>query len=108
MSLFDIMYDAGPNGFWVFMLCTVVLGGTGAYIAGKAIAETWRPFWAVFAAALGLMLGVRFIHYALFHEPLLSMRNALVDSAVLVVCAIAGHIVARRRQMATQYSFPRT
>lgn len=107
MSLFDIVYDAGPNGLWVFLLCTVVLGGMGAYVAGKAIAETWRPFWANFSAAFSLMLAVRFMHYALFHEPLLSARNALVDYAILAVCAVAGHVVARRRQMAAQYGFPR-
>jgi hypothetical protein len=107
MSLFDIIYDAGPNGLWVFMLCTVVLGGTGAYIAGQAIAETWRPFWTVFAASLGLMLVVRFMHYALFHEPLVSLRNAIVDAAILIVAAIAGYIVTRRRQMVMQYGFAR-
>lgn len=108
MSLFNIFYDSGPNGLWVFILCTVILGGGAAYITGRAIAETWRPFWQVIAYALALALFVRFMHFALFEERLVSLRNYGVDAAILIALAVLGYFVARRRQLATQYGWSDT
>jgi ABC-type iron transport system FetAB permease component len=107
MSLFKIIYNAGQNGHWVFLLLTVVMGGSAAYVTGKVIAETWRPFWQVVAYALALALAVRFLHFALFEEILVSARNFIVDGGVLIVTAIVGYAVARQRLMATQYGWPR-
>jgi hypothetical protein len=100
-----MLYDAN---IWVFLLCTVIMGGTTAFVTGRAIADTWRPFWQVIGYAVCLGLVVRFIQYALFQERLLSLRNYLVDIALLIVFGIAGYQVARRRQMATQYGWSAT
>jgi hypothetical protein len=81
----------------------VILGGATAYVTGKSIAETWRPMWQIIAYALITALAVRFIHFALFEEVLLSLRNYIVDCAVLIAAAIAGYVVTRRRQMEAQY-----
>jgi hypothetical protein len=89
----------------VFLLVTVAMGGSCAYITGRAIAETWRPFWQVIAYALALTFVVRFLHFALFEEVMMSARNFLVDAVVLAACALAGHAIARRRQMAIQYGW---
>lgn len=105
MSTFQIFYDAGPNGHWVFLLCTVILGGGAAYIMGKAIAETWRPVWQVVTYAILLGLAVRFMHFALFEEVLLSARNFAIDVALLLVAGIVGYLGARRRQMVGQYGW---
>ncbi len=102
---FQTVYDAGPNGLWVFLLCTVILGGGAAYIMGKAIAETWRPLWQVVAYAVLLGLVVRFMHFALFEEVMLSALNFGVDLVVLLISAITGYFSARRRQMAIQYGW---
>ncbi len=96
-------YDAGPNGLWVFLLLTVILGGGTAFVSGKSIAETWRPFWQVPLYMVVLALVVRFLHFALFEEVLASGRNLVVDFAVLLAVSISGFRVARTRQMATQY-----
>jgi hypothetical protein len=101
--MFQSIYTSGPNGFWVFLLCTVVLGGVTAYVSGKAIAETWRPSWQVIVYGLLLALVVRFMHYALFEEVLMSARNYLVDSAVLLAGGCAGYVNARRRQIGAIY-----
>ncbi len=103
--MFNAFYDANP---WVFLLCTIILGGATAYVTGKAIAETWRPFWQVIAYLMCLGVVVRFIQFALFQERLLSMRNYLVDIAALIVFGVVGYAVARRHQMATQYSWAAT
>jgi hypothetical protein len=103
--MFNTLYDASP---WVFLLCTVILGGSASYVTGKAIAETWRPFWQVIGYLVCLGLVVRFIQFALFQERLLSLRNYFVDIAVLILLGVAGYVVARRRQMATQYGWSAT
>jgi predicted permease len=106
--MFSTFYDAGENGLWVFLLCTLVLGAGTAYITGRAIAETWRPLWQVIVYALLLGLVVRFMHFALFEEVLLSARNYLVDCMVLLASALTGYFVARRRQMLIQYGWERS
>ena len=104
MKLFDQIYTAGPNGLWVFLLVSVVMGGSTAYVSGRAIAETWRPMWHAFVYALIVALAVRFIHFALFDELLLSSRNYLTDAAICCIATYAGYALARSRQMIRQYS----
>jgi predicted permease len=97
------LYTSGPNGLWVFMLLTVILGGGMAFVSGKSIAETWRPLWQVPTYMALLALAVRFTHFALFEEVLVSGQNLLVDYAVLLGLALLGYRIARQRQMTTQY-----
>lgn len=96
-------YDTGDNGAWVFLLVTVLIGGAAAHATGSAIASTWRPPWQIFAAALLLALAVRFFHYALFHETLLSLKNLLVDYVVVATACAWGYRLTRVRQMVQQY-----
>lgn len=103
MGLFNSIYTAGPNGLWIFLLVSVLMGASTAYVAGRAIAETWRPFWQGIAYALVIGLAVRFIHFALFQEALLSGRNYLTDCAVLIAAVAIGYTATRRRQMLQQY-----
>src|SRR5437764_2789032 len=56
-TMFDLSFDPGP-----FLLVTVVLGGSAAFIAGRAVAQTWRPWWQGVAYMLILGAAVRFIH----------------------------------------------
>jgi hypothetical protein len=98
-------YETGPNGLWVFVLVTIILGGSAAYISGRAIAQTWRPFWHIPFYVLLLAACVRFFHYALFWEVLLSLKNYLVDFAVLFALALLGYRTARSRQMKSQYGW---
>jgi hypothetical protein len=106
--MFQTFYTSGPNGLWVFLLCTVLLGGGAAYISGKAIAETWRPFWQVIAYGLLLALVVRFMHFALFNEIMVSLRNYLIDGAILLAFGTLGYTLARRRQMNDMYGWLRS
>jgi hypothetical protein len=103
MSLFQVFYDTSPTGHWIFLLVTVIMGGSTAYVSGKAIAETWRPLWHALGYALVIGLAVRFIHYALFEEILVSLRNYVIDCAVLLATTVAGYVLTRRRQMSAQY-----
>jgi hypothetical protein len=87
----------------VFFLVTVAMGGSAAWLAGRAIAATWRPWWRVVLYMLILALAVRFIHFALFNSKLLSLHYYLVDYAVCLLFGLLGFRVMRVRQMVTRY-----
>lgn len=89
----------------VFLLVTVMLGGGCAWLAARAIAQTWQPWWMAVIYMLILGLAVRFIHYALFDGTLTSPYYYAVDTAILAAIALAGFRYTRRRQMAKQYGF---
>jgi uncharacterized membrane protein len=99
----DLLYENGELGS--FLLVTVVLGGGAAWLAGRAIAQTWRPWWSIIAYMLILALAVRFIHFALFDGTLLSPHYYAVDAAIVILVAGLGFHTTRRQQMARQYGF---
>jgi hypothetical protein len=99
------LYEGGDNVLWTFVLLTVLIGGAAAYASGKAIAHTWRPFWQVPFYSLLLAAGVRFCHFALFEEPLLSATSYAVDFLVTLLFASLGFRLVRARQMSTQYKW---
>ena len=101
------LYEAGPQGLWIFLLATGLLGGLGALAAGRALAQTWRPLWHVPMIMLPLACAVRFVHYAIFRETLLSARNFAVDFVVLTAIALIGYWRMRNAQMARQYGWIR-
>jgi hypothetical protein len=88
---------------WLFLLVTVVMGGWLAWMAGRAIAMTWRPTWQLIVYMLLLGLFVRFIHFALFEATLLAPQYYLVDTIVLLAFGFAGWRYTRARQMTRQY-----
>jgi hypothetical protein len=101
----DSFYETGPNGLWVFFLVTILIGGSGAFISGRAVAQTWRPFWHIPIYMLALAGFVRFFHYALFWEVFLSLKNYLVDFAVVFAAAAIGYRLTRSQQMVSQYGW---
>ncbi|MDB5572254.1 MAG: hypothetical protein JWN93_3437 [Hyphomicrobiales bacterium] len=125
-----LFWADGPAAPWSFLFVTVVLGGLAAFAAGRAVAQTWRPFAQVFAYVALLALAVGFLHYALFAEAAIPMARiagavarlpqspglALAELAgllrfyaviALVLAGIAslGFSRTRARQMARQYGF---
>ncbi|HET9904712.1 MAG TPA: hypothetical protein VFQ27_13540 [Xanthobacteraceae bacterium] len=93
------------DSFGVFLLVTVVLGGGAAWLAGRAIAGTWRPFWQLPFYMLVLAASVRFIHFALFGGTFLSAYYYTVDALACLVFGTFGYRVTRAQQMATQYGW---
>jgi len=100
-----VLWSDSPYGPFTFILITLVLGGAGAWATGRAVAKTWRPLAMLAPYMLFLTAGVRFLHYALYGEPLLS--PALFITAYIWTAAVAalGYRAMRARQMATQYSW---
>ena len=102
----ELIYDSsGENAWWIFVLLSVILGGGAAYVSGKAIAQTWRPYWHVPLYMVILAAAVRFCHFALFQEPLISLKSFAVDLLVALVAASFGYRLLRAGQMARQYAW---
>ncbi|MBN8982810.1 MAG: hypothetical protein J0I29_16285 [Rhizobiales bacterium] len=96
------MLYASENIFQVLFV-TLVLGGGCAFLAGRAIASTWRSIWVAAAAMIGLGFAVRFVHFALFNETLLLPKTYAVETLVLMAIACLSFQRTRARQMVTQY-----
>ena len=45
LAIRGFFYEEGSAG--VFLLVSVLLGGGAAALAGRAIAQTWRPWWQI-------------------------------------------------------------
>jgi hypothetical protein len=88
-----------------FLVITCILGGAAAWMTGRAIALTWRPYRFVLIYMVLLTLAVRFIHFALFGGTLRSVHFFIVDYAVLAAIATLGYRYMRTAQMVTQYSW---
>ncbi len=94
--------------FWNFFYLTVLIGGGAAWMAGRALARSWRPFWRVAIYMLLLGAAVRFFHWGLFlgtpeEGSLFSLHYFLVDAAVLIIAAWLAYRTTRTTQMVTQY-----
>jgi hypothetical protein len=98
------LYD-GDNLLLTVPLVTIGMGGAAAYLSGRAIAQTWRPFWQVPLYMLALAAVVRFFHFALFGEPFLSLPSYAVDFATAFAASALGYRTVRGHQMRTQYGW---
>ncbi len=74
----------------IFLGLSVVIGGAASYSAGRALAIRWRPLWQALVYALLIAAMVRFLHYALFVEPLLSLEGYGLDFAAALGFNLAG------------------
>jgi hypothetical protein len=95
-----LLSDDGPR---IFLVLTVIIGGSGAFLAGRGLALGWRPFWRVFVYMALLAAAVRFFHYALFDGNLFSLYYYLVAFVLLLAIASLGFRYMRTTQMVTQY-----
>jgi hypothetical protein len=100
-SIPEFLYE--EDSFGVFLLVSVLLGGGAAWLAGRAIASTWRPWWHVAFYMLILGVAVRFFHFALFDATFLSPHYYLVDAAICLGFGFAGFRATRAAQMTSQY-----
>jgi hypothetical protein len=100
-----VLWADEPYGLFTFVLITLVVGGAGAWATGRAMARTWRPMPMLGLYMVLLTAGVRFLHYALYGEPLLSLQYFAVAFVWLMLVGALGYRATRATQMATQYSW---
>jgi hypothetical protein len=100
----EFMGELYATETWVQILfVTALIGGGTAWLSGRAIASTWRPWWQ--AAGYMLLLGaaVRFVHFALFEADLISPASYAADTLYLLAVGCLAWRVRRAGQMAAQY-----
>ena len=93
------------DSFGVFLLVTVLLGGGAAWLAGRAIARTWRPLWHTVLYMMLLGAAVRFVHFALFEAELLSLPSYAADTLFVMALGCLSWRVTRTTQMVHQYNW---
>ncbi len=101
MSL--ILDHVTSNGFWQFVVLTIIMGGGAAFMAGRSIAGGWKGIPRVIIAMIPFTAGLRFLHYALFEGQLTSLTHFLVHGAIVTGFALLGYRVRRTQQMTSQY-----
>ena len=99
-----IFWTDTDNGLFVFVLLTV-LGAAAAIASRRALAKTWSPLWLILPSMAVLSAAVRFLHFALFQEELLSLHYYVVTLVVMLAVAWVSYKSMRATQMATQYSW---
>jgi len=87
----------------VFLCVTVVLMGGAGFLAGQALARTWRPFWQVFLYCALMGCADRFLVYALFDGELFSIVGYLIDTAVILALGLIAYRSTRAARMVAQY-----
>lgn len=95
------LYSEGALLHVLFL--TFILGCGCAWLAGQAIARSWRPARVAVAAMIVMGLALRFLHFALFDEPLLEPVTYLFETACLTLTALVSWRRARALQMVRQY-----
>lgn len=99
LTAFRLIAAYGPT------VVILLLGMAAAVASGRAIAQTWRPFWHLPAYMILLAAVTRFCHFALFEEPLLDLSGYVLDLIALLAAGGVGFQTLRRRQMITQYGW---
>ncbi len=95
-----ILWEHSALGFFAV---SVLLGGGGAFMIGRACAKRWSHLAIMVIYCVLLSFAVRFLHFALGDGSLLSIRFWLQDAALLIAIAGFGFRLTRADQMASQY-----
>ena len=85
------------------VVLTGIVGCGCAWQTGHSIALTWRPIEQVVVGAVLLAAAVRFLHFALFEEPLFAPPTTLFEIVCLCIAGAIGWRTTRARQMVRQY-----
>ncbi len=87
----------------VFLVLTIILGGGAAFMAGRSLASGWKPVSLLMIYMIPFTAGLRFLHFALFEETLVSLHYFITDGLIFVASALLGYRLMRVSQMTTQY-----
>ena len=87
----------------VFGLFTVLLMGGAGFLTGQALAATWRPVSQALGYSLLLGAANRFLVFALFGGPLLSVQGYVLDTGIITAICLLGYRLTRATRMVRQY-----
>lgn len=88
-----------------FLLVSLILGGSAAWMTGKAVARGWGAVSHLVVYCVLLAAAVRFCHFALFNDELFAPLTSLAEALFLFAVAALGFRAVRRRQMSVQYGW---
>jgi hypothetical protein len=91
--------------FLQIVLLSGLIGGGAAWLAGRAIAQTWRPFGHVIGYMVLLGAAVRFAHFALFEATLLSPLSYAADTVFLLLAGALSWRITYTNQIVKQYDW---
>ncbi len=91
--------------FYFGELCFFLLACWATWMTGRAVARVWQEPASFLVYSLLLAAGVRFLHYALYGGPFLSLPHYLSDLVILAAVGLIAHRYTRTKQMVTQYSW---
>lgn len=100
-----MIYSMFAENFYWGELAFFLLACWATWMTGRAVAKAWRPLLTFLIYSLLLAAAVRFLHYALYQGPFLSLTHYLSDLAVLAVVGVLGYRYTRTKQMVTQYNW---
>jgi hypothetical protein len=85
--------------FFEVLFVTGILGGLAAWATGRAIAETWRPYYQLVIYMVLLGGAVRFAHFVLFEGVLFSIPSYFADMLYLLAVGSVAFRFTRARQI---------
>jgi hypothetical protein len=85
------------------VLVTGLIGGSAAWLSGRAIAAAWGGQSRVIVTAFLLGAAARFFHFALFQGQLLSVATFACDTLVFLVVGLLAWRTTRASLMVRQY-----
>ena len=86
-----------------FLVLTVLLGGGAAFAAGRSLAQGWKSPVLLFVYMLIFTAGLRFLHFALFEDNLISLQYYISHGLVVMAAAFFGYRLTLTRQMVEKY-----
>jgi hypothetical protein len=86
-----------------FIVFTLILGGGAAFLAGRALAISWKSPWLLAVYMLLFTAGVRFLDFALFEGTLTSLKYYFSHGLIIMGSAMLGYRLTRVKQMVSQY-----
>ena len=86
-----------------FLVMTVVVFGSAAFLTGHALAQNWRPAWQILPATVLLAAADRFLLHALFGAESAPFGGFPLAAPILALMTAAAYYVTRARKMVQQY-----
>jgi hypothetical protein len=99
--IYAMIFEKFYPGEAVFFL----LGCWATWMAARAVAVTWGSIGQFLVYALGLALGMRFLHFALYEGPFISGIHYVSDLVALTIVGIIAYRYTRTKQMVSQYGW---
>jgi hypothetical protein len=100
-----MLYSLTVENFYFGEMVFFLLTCWAAWMTGRAVASIWKPVTVYLAYSLLLAAAARFLHFALYDGPFLSLTHYLTDLVVLAAIGVVAYRYTRTNQMVTQYDW---